>query len=479
MTFPNLPLPPEAIEQLLEQALSQVIAERSTHWPEAPTGFCNQATGRFYRPHSDAELAWILEDDPRYLIAIGGEGSGKSVAGIIKTLLRLRDAQRGIMVSPDLPHFKKSLWSEFRAWCAPHFVVPSQRYRLAPSWEPTQPFTLTFVGGGQLLCGGIDTPMSWEGPNVHFAFADEIRRLTDGGAIKTLDGRARVVSRSGVKPQIFAASTPRKNWMHDMYGPIIVDDDGVPNDPYESFKRQLKTIKLRTEDNEANTFAGFAASRRQSLTESEARVLLEGEWEDPEDTSRYLATPLWWQACYDPELPPLTRDVPLVLAADAGYADDSFALVGVSRHPERRQDVAVRYVRVWQPPKGRSLLDFEEVEEEITLLAKSYSVVELAYDVYQLFDMMKRLLNKGVVYTQQFSQQKQRAVADKRLRDLILSRRISHSNEPELAQHLRNARALQGSNGSIRIVKQSKSLKVDAAVCLSMAVDRCMDLNLG
>ena len=135
-----------------------------------------------------------MNRDKRYLLAKGGEGGGKSVAGIIRDLERIKAGAHGIMGSPDFEHFKKSLWPEFRRWCPWEYVVPSQQYRQHFSWEPGRPFQLAFITGAIVYCGGMKESdiMAWEGPNVNWAHFDEGRRHKTPAALKVLDVRVRI-----------------------------------------------------------------------------------------------------------------------------------------------------------------------------------------------------------------------------------------------------------------------------------------------
>jgi hypothetical protein len=438
-------------------------------WPEVYT---NADTGKVYTPHHAEEESFVYSDSPRYALCKGGEGGGKSVAGIVKDLNRLKRGMNGIMGSSDLQHFKKSLWPEFRRWCPPSALIEKQRYRLRPDWEPQQMFTLTFTTGAQLVCGGFDDPSGWEGPNVSFAHWDEARRHKTAAMLKVLDGRIRIPGPSGEPPQIYLTTTPAKHWLFDYFGPVTEDD------PFEGFKADSLVVSLLTRDNEAmgNLSEGFTAQRGQSLNESERRVLLEAEWEDLEDATRFLESILLWDACRE-SLPALTRNVPLVLAADAAVSGDTFGLVGVSRHPTNPESLAVRLVRAWEP-KGKQL-DYDEIEEEIKQICKAWAVQVIVYDPYQLHHMMTGLRKRSKcedgsdfsgVQTEEFGQQAQRAAADKHLLDLITQRRIAHDgSEALLRKHLDNADKKVADGGKLRIVKRSESLKIDLAVSLSMA----------
>lgn len=437
-----------------------------------PTTYINRDTGKAYAPHHDNEHRFVTEDGPwRYGLVKGGEGGGKSVAGIIKDLERLRRGMNGIMVGTDLEHFKKSLWPEFRRWCPWDQVVPSQRRRASVSWEPQHSFSLAFTNGAILLCGGIDDPASWEGPNVSFAHLDEARRKKTPDALKVLDGRVRIAGPQGEPPQLYCTTTPRKHWLYEYFGPLKDDD------PLADFKASSFVIDLLTRDNAHNLAAGYVENRAKTLNAAEARVLLEAAWEDIDDVDRFLPSMIWWDACRE-DLPPLGDREPLVLAADGGVSNDHFALIGITRHPQRHADVAVRLVMEWIPPRGGKI-DFDEVETEIRCLCRAFHVVALTYDPTQLHQMMTRLQNDGVVWTWEFGQGPPRMQADKQLYDLILSKRLAHDGNAILRQSVDNAdRKVDTEDRKIRIVKRADSLKIDPIVATSMGVARCLELNL-
>jgi len=415
----------------------------------------------------------VYDDNPRYALLKGGEGAGKSVAGIVKTLNRLKRGMSGIMVSPDLPHFKKSLWREFRLWCPKEALIPRQRYMLAKEYAPRESFELVFVNGATLLCGGIESPGSWEGPNVSFAHLDEGRHAT-AQALKVLDGRCRISGKDGEPPQLWITTTPKKNYLFEYFGPVTKDD------PYEAFKRDALIVTLPVELNRANLAEGYVENRRKSLTENEARILMDAEWEDQTDLERFVNI-LWWDSCRE-ELPPLGRSEPGILSLDAAKGSESnvsdcFAVVLVTRHPSRREDVAIRYCGIWQAQAGQ-YIDFEPIENEIRRLCAEYSIIELCYDPYQLHDMGIRLRREGIVHTKEFNQVKDRLIADKQFQSLIMARRVAHDGNPLLRQHIDNADIKKHGEDGVRIIKRSGSLKVDASVATSQGIARCLYYNI-
>lgn len=453
-----------------QRAAAAPANPRVSTWHADHGVYVNRDTGKAYTAHNTEEAAIVADDRPRYILVRGGEGGGKSVTGIIKDLERLRRGMHGIMVSPDLPHFKRSLWPEFKRWCPWDEVIPRQRYRGAFDWEPPGPFMLAFSNGATLLCGGIENPGSYEGPNVHFAHFDEARHHKTPDALKVLAGRVRLMGPQNERPQLWLTTTPRKHWLFEYFGPLEDDDEQI------EFKRRARDIILRTTDNAANLAEGYVDDRGAVLSEAEKRVILDAEWEDIDTAERFLPSITWWDGCKE-DLAPLDARTPIVLAADAGVSNDSFGLSGVSRHPERHTDVAVRLARVWYP-RGAPL-NFDAIEGEIRTLCATWNVVEIAYDPYQLHQMMTRLQNDGVAWTRPFNQGAERLVADKQLLDLITQRRLAHDGDAELRTHIDNADRKGGdAAGQLRLVKRTARGKIDLAVATSMAAAQCLELNL-
>lgn len=181
----------------------------------------------------------------------------------------------------------------------------------------------------------------------------------------------------------------------------------------------------------------------------------------------------WWQACRRP-LPELKSKQPIVVAIDAAITNDSFGIVAVSRHGT---ELAVRYARCWYPPKGGKI-DYDGPRQELIRLSKEYNVVQFAYDEYQLHDMATNLQKEGVGWFRKFSQSNERAIGDKTLYDLIRDKRVYHSGEVDLEEHISNCNAEYKGESRMRLVKKSETRKIDLAVCLSMACSEALRLNL-
>ncbi len=185
----------------------------------------------------------------------------------------------------------------------------------------------------------------------------------------------------------------------------------------------------------------------------------------------------WWKSCQSEYT--TNKGDTFVMGVDAATTSDCFAVVLVCRHGD---DVQTHYIRKWQPGRGEKLLfsnpndplDIEYPEGEIRRLIAEYNIIEIAYDEYQLHDLMTRIRNTEFVNCRPFPQGSARLMADKRLYDLIRNRHIMHRGETELFEHMNNAAAeINRQENTLRIVKSGDtSKKIDLVIALSMASDR-------
>lgn len=230
-----------------------------------------------------------------------------------------------------------------------------------------------------------------------------------------------------------------------------------------------------------------------------------------------------WDTLYEKDLPPLlpgSREA-VILALDAAVTADCFGIVAVTRHPDPTRyasDIAIRRVKKWTPdmfPNHR--IDFATCEEFIRFVCRGgcfaghpppskelaasgqayhpecefcqrgewkavpgHNVVQTTYDPYQLEDMAQRLRKDGVAWMSEFDQGSERLIGDGILYRLAFSGKLAHNNDPDLREHIGNAKArLQPEEESkMRIIKKSPARKIDLAVAAAMAAKRCLDLNL-
>lgn len=230
-------------------------------------------------------------------------------------------------------------------------------------------------------------------------------------------------------------------------------------------------------------------------------------------STNIFVNPEWWDNCEVASMPEFTKHDPMVLAADAGVADDTFAIVGTTRKDGL---VYVRYVGLWEPPQGGKIDYYGTTEEpgperELLRLAMTYNIEELRYDEYQLHDMATRL-SRGVwvdhegvpleeeranfdldandpgrdfklkqsrrreqgaklvkIFSEPFSQGVGRLKSDKQLYDLIRAQRLVHQGDERLTEHVKNANRKQEGEKGIRLVKRAQAKKIDLTVALAMS----------
>lgn len=451
-------------------------------WPKdfKNTGKSNAKNkGKIYKPHNQDEFEFVYTDAPRRVLLKGGLGSGKSTAGIIKVLGRLRRGCNGAMLSTDFPHLRKSLWPAFKDWCPDAVVVENQRRYLSPTYDPQAFFTLNFYNElgstSALFVGGLDDPSGWQGPNINFIHFDEAERHETPAALKVIDARIRISGPKDEPCQLWLTTTPRKHWLYEYFGGIEPGEIPMADeeDPLFEFKKNARTITLKTIENAANLEAGYVDNHGSTYSGAEFRVMMEARWEDIDTVSPFLP-PLAWDNCKE-NFPELTKHDMMVIAIDAGISHDSFGLVAVSPHPLMPGVIAVQAAHAWDPKtvssdykvdKGK--LDFAKIEEDIRKLIKDWNIVKLVYDEHELHYMASRLGESVLV--EPFSQMGLRNVADKQLQDIILQRRVVHRGDTILNEHLKNASSKIEQDRKLRLVKKYPSSKIDTAVCLSMAV---------
>ena len=204
---------------------------------------------------------------------------------------------------------------------------------------------------------------------------------------------------------------------------------------------------------------------------------------DTATDEHFLPDDSWWTNLRE-DLPALDARTPVIVALDAATSNDSFGMAVVSRHPARRADVAIRYAREWKPPKGGLIRFGTKAEPEtprgfLEYLINTHNVVQVVADPYQLHAMLTELRDDGRVYAKAFDQGRDRLEADAQFRQLVINRRVAHDGNAALAEHVKNANiAVDAQSRKLRIVKRESSLKIDLAVCASMACYAALGIDM-
>lgn len=227
--------------------------------------------------------------------------------------------------------------------------------------------------------------------------------------------------------------------------------------------------------------------RREALlhTQSEFLRIHRNQWVSP--ISAFIQ-PEHWHSIKKKIGPLSEKFTQVVLGVDGAISNDSAAIVGVTRDPDDPETVAIRFCYIFTPQQGGGTIKIAQtLEPKIRELCTKFNVVCVAYDAYQLEDMAQRFRKEGLAWMYNFSQQTGRAIADKAFYDRILNRRVFWDEDgdnlalrgtlPTLSQHVLQA-GTKSDNGKLRLVKLADSTKIDAAVAASMAIERCMTLNI-
>jgi phage terminase large subunit-like protein len=246
----GIEVPPEVSKHLEDK--------RSATWPVDGNGYFVKANGKRYSPSEQQES--FVRSTARFSALWGPRGCGKSGGGGQKALRKIMLGESGAIMNPDMENFKLSTWPEFKEWIPWDMVVPSQRIRRRPEWEPTKPFTMVFMNGAKVYCKGLKNPDSARGPNINWLWYDEAGRDITGDGWKIAVSSVRV----GKEPQLWATFTPKhsEHWTTKFFV-----EKKIPEEVKEQFAKALGEDKILIEsfhatrkDNESNLDPAFYAS---------------------------------------------------------------------------------------------------------------------------------------------------------------------------------------------------------------------------
>lgn len=312
--------PLEAKIEFYRRLQGMPAPSKSATWPKL-NALVNQKTGKTYRPNSP-EVQAFHSSQARYRLLQGGLGSGKTTAGSLEALKRIKAGQNGAIVSPDNNHFEKSAFEEFAAWCPwEHLVSENKSKRW---WQ--------FDTGAKVFYGGIDNPEAWTGPNLNWIWFDEAARKNDDGAWRTLIGRIRI----GPAPALWITTTPKPHWLKRVF---YVSPPNIGGKPLTA------AFKVSTQANRANLDPLYYASLEASYTGRYADQQLRGEmviFEGVVYETFSLETWPLGNLCddepdltlIDPNQPEAGLQFPLELYFDDGYNPDPRVIGWVQKKPD-------------------------------------------------------------------------------------------------------------------------------------------------
>lgn len=226
----------ERLAILLAEAKSRKIvvpnspqtAAKIKRWHVDENGYFIKIDGKHYEASVNQE--GFINSRARFSLFYGSRGSGKSGAGAQKAMKKVRQGESGAVLNPDFENFRYSTWPEFKNWIDWDMVVPSQRNRASPSWQPHQPFVMVFLDGTRVYCKGLKNPESARGPNINWLWYDEAGRDPDGVAWQLANASVRV----GFEPESWATTTP-KGMVHWLYDFFI--ERNIPEEALEAYSK--------------------------------------------------------------------------------------------------------------------------------------------------------------------------------------------------------------------------------------------------
>lgn len=189
------------------------LQPKELQWPIDKNGYFVRRDGRLYKA-TEAQAAFIA-DTSRYCAFFTGRGGGKSASGSQKALRKIMQGLSGAVINPVFSDFKDSTWQEFKEWIPWNMVVPSQRHRVKPEWQPTQPFKMVFLNGATVICKGLKNPDSARGPNINWLWYDESRNDRTGDAWRAATSSVR----AGDNPQCWTTTTTvgTYHWLYEFF----------------------------------------------------------------------------------------------------------------------------------------------------------------------------------------------------------------------------------------------------------------------
>lgn len=165
-----------------------------------------------------------------------------------------------------------------------------------------------------------------------------------------------------------------------------------------------------------------------------------------------------WSACASAWA---SEDEPVWLGVDIGGSRAASAVVGVTA------DLEVAEVHVFQGDEA-----VLAVVDKVLEIAGRRAVVEVAHDPWRFRSEALRLEREhGLVAVEVPMSSTRMGTASENLHGVVVSKRLTHPDHPELNQHVANAVAKQTPRGW-RLDKSADGVQIDALVALMIAVER-------
>lgn len=192
---------------------------RTFQWPSDESGFIVRTDGKQYTPTTGQG---IFHNDPAAIrLLVGGRGSGKTAAGTQEAQKKIAAGEPGLIIAPNMEHFKISTWPQFNEWIPVDPAITGlPQSPLVEHWSKGDRM-IRFKTGSVVWYGGIKDPDSWRGPNVNWVWYDEPGRHPYRTSFLVPIGAMRV----GTDIKMWLTTTPR-GVMHWLYTYFVKKDLG-------------------------------------------------------------------------------------------------------------------------------------------------------------------------------------------------------------------------------------------------------------
>jgi len=164
--------------------------------------------------------------------------------------------------------------------------------------------------------------------------------------------------------------------------------------------------------------------------------------------------------------------VPVVIALDGSFSDDTTALLVATVATEPHVDV----VQVWERPAGDETyrVPVADVEQAIRDACRRWKVVEIIADPFRWTRTLQALESEGLPVVEFPHSPSRLTAATTDLFSAAVNEKMTHSGDPKLAAHIAAAVITEDARG-MRLSKASRksnARKIDLAACLVMAHSR-------
>ena len=191
----------------------------------------------------------------------------------------------------------------------------------------------------------------------------------------------------------------------------------------------------------------------------------------PVQTEEHWFAPGAWEACANPHLE-LVEGEDVVIGFDGSYNRDATAIVACAIGPNPHLELVAFWERGPDDPPDW-IVPATEVLEAIRAACALWRVREIASDPYLWRSDLEALRDEGLPVVEFKQSGPAMIAACQRVFELVMSGRLTHDGDPDVARHFANTVTKTDARGT-RITKDAKHSHnhIDLAVAAVMAIDR-------